>query len=134
MTINNQRNFKNNNTVQNNFQQQKGVLTIDGRVISPEKVQLISDSGENFGLITLEEAIKMSSDQGLDLVLISGEKVENPVVKIMNFSKRLYEEKKKKSISKKKTHEIQTKELRVSLKIGDHDLYNKCKGTLMTRS
>lgn len=126
--INNQgsmkNNFQNANNVNNN---QKGVLTVEGKVIRPEKVRLISESGENIGVLILEEAIKISNEQNLDLVLVSDKDIPIPVVKIMNFSKRLYEEKKKKNLAKKKHHEIQTKELRVSAKIGDHDLFNKCK-------
>ena len=58
------------------------------------KVQLITDKGENQGEIDTEEALTMAKEVGLDLVEV-GPKAKPPVCKIMDYSKYLYEQKKK---------------------------------------
>lgn len=93
-----------------------------------EKVQLIDEKGENKGVVLLEDAIRSSDLLSLDLVTVSLTGIFNvPVVKIMNLKKKLYEGKKK---LKKKPHEIQLKEIRLSPKIGEHDLNTKVKQSI----
>lgn len=58
------------------------------------KVQLITDDGENKGEIDTQEALQMAKAAGLDLVEV-GSGVNPPVCKIMDYSKYLYEQKKK---------------------------------------
>jgi len=58
------------------------------------KVQLITDKGENQGEIDTQEALTMAKEAGLDLVEV-GPKAKPPVCKIMDYSKYLYEQKKK---------------------------------------
>jgi len=58
------------------------------------KVQLITDKGENKGEIDTQEALAMAKETGLDLVEV-GPKAKPPVCKIMDYSKYLYEQKKK---------------------------------------
>lgn len=96
--------------------------------IKGEKFQTISSKGENLGVLKRNEVFNMAETEGLDVVLISEKNKEGiPVVKILNYNKKLYEEKKKLIQSKKKQHEVQLKELRLSLKIGKHDLDIKLK-------
>jgi translation initiation factor IF-3 len=95
--------------------------------IDAKEVRVISSLGENLGVMAIEAALSLAKGEGFDLVRVSEDAVEPIVVKIMNFKKKLYEDKKKHSQSKKKQHEVQTKELRVTPKIGDHDLTVKTK-------
>lgn len=90
------------------------------------KIQLISATGENLGVVTTESALKQAELENLDLVMVSETgAMDAPVAKLINLNKKLYEEKKKNKASKK--NEIQMKEIRFSPKIGDHDLMIKLK-------
>lgn len=91
-----------------------------------ERVQLITQDGENQGVITRREALQAAQDAKLDLVLIAengGEGV--PVVKIIDLGKMLYEKKKQQNEAKKRQHVIQVKEIKVRPKIAEHDYQTK---------
>lgn len=95
---------------------------LNNRITAP-RVRLLDDQGKHLGIVSLEEALKVSLEKNLDLIEISP-KEEPPVVKIMDFGKFLYEEKKKdREAKKKKVKEL--KVLRLSLRTGRHDLETK---------
>src|SRR5882724_1528488 len=94
--------------------------------IRAENVQLITQDGENVGLVSRNQALRQAEEAGLDLVLIAA-KDDVPVVKIMDFGKVLYEKKKKTIEAKKHQKVIQIKEIKMSPKIGDHDYQTKIK-------
>lgn len=77
------------------------------------------------GPISRDEALKKAEEEGLDLVEISPDTFP-PVTKIMDWGKHKYDLSKKNSTSKKqRSQEIKT--LRLSSKIGEHDLQVKVK-------
>lgn len=78
------------------------------------------------GIFPIYEALRISRDRGLDLVEISP-KASPPVCKIMDFGKYKYQLAKKAQEAKKKQTIIQVKEVKLSLKIEDHDLMYKIK-------
>ena len=88
--------------------------------ISP--IVLIDDIGNNLGSIPLFKAKEMALNKGLDLVEVSPNS-RPPVCKIMDFSKFKYEQEIKEKKHKKK--QLQTKEIRLSCGIEDHDLETK---------
>jgi len=91
---------------------------INNRITAPA-VRLIDENGKHLGVFKIEEALRLSYEKGLDLVEISP--LENPpVAKIMDFAKFLYEQKKKGRETKKKKQEV--KVIRLSLRVGKHDL------------
>jgi len=96
--------------------------------IRANQVQLINQDGENVGVVSRREALKLAQEADLDLVQIaeSGSKGV-PVVKIMDFGKVLYERKKKHVEAKKKQKVIQIKEVKLRPKIGEHDYQTKMK-------
>ena len=87
-------------------------------------MRVIDENGKNLGIIEREEALRLAKEKGLDLVEIS-EKTDPPVAKIMDFGQFLYEQKKKKQKAKTKLKKTQTKGIRLSLRIGSHDLQVK---------
>jgi translation initiation factor IF-3 len=96
--------------------------------IRAENVQLITQDGENIGIISRNQALRQAEEAGLDLVLIAQTGKEGvPVVKIMDFGKVLYEKKKKTIEAKKHQKVIQVKEIKMSPKIGEHDYQTKIK-------
>lgn len=88
--------------------------------ISP--IVLIDDIGNNLGSIPLFKAKEMALNKGLDLVEVSPNS-RPPVCKIMDFKKFKYEQEIKEKKHKKK--QLQTKEIRLSCGIEDHDLETK---------
>lgn len=71
---------------------------------------MIDADGEQVGVVSIEEALEMAREAELDLVQISD---GDPIVcKIMDFGKKLYEEKKQKAEAKKKQHQVQIKEMK----------------------
>lgn len=106
----------------------KEALPLINERIRADRVQLITYDGQNVGVVSRFEALRMAQDVGLDLVLIAEVGNENvPVVKIMDLGKALYEKKKKQTEAKKHQKVIQVKEIKLSPKIGDHDYLTKIK-------
>ena len=79
--------------------------------IRASKVRLIGPTGEQIGVVDTGDALAAARENDLDLVLIA-ESSDPPVAKIMDFGKRLYEEKKAKAAAKKKQHQLQVKEIK----------------------
>jgi translation initiation factor IF-3 len=94
--------------------------------IRAENVQLITQDGENVGIVSRNQALHQAEEVGLDLVLIAV-KDEMPIVKIMDFGKVIYEKKKKTVEAKKHQKVIQIKEIKINPKIGEHDYQTKIK-------
>src|SRR5690606_35553251 len=86
--------------------------------ISP--VRVISDAGEQLGVLTIEEALAMAEERGLDLVEVAP-MARPPVVKIMDYGKYKYEEAKAARAAKKKQHVIEVKDIKFRPGIDDHD-------------
>ena len=78
-------------------------------------MRLISETGEQLGVMKTEDAIARAMDVGQDLIEVAPN-AKPPVAKILNYGKLKYEEKKKAQASK---------ELRVRPRIDDHDLMTK---------
>ena len=79
--------------------------------IKAEKVRLISQSGEQLGVVELREALVKAKDQELDLVQMNKDS-DIPVCKMMDYGKHLFDQKKQKAASKKKTKKTQLKEIK----------------------
>src|SRR5687767_15426346 len=90
--------------------------------ISP--VRVISDSGEQLGVLTIEEALAAAEERGLDLVEVAPT-ARPPVVKIMDYGKYKFEEAKAARAAKKKQHVIDIKEVKFRPGIDDHDFEDR---------
>ena len=88
--------------------------------ISP--VRVISDSGEQLGVLAVEDALAMAEEKGLDLVEVAP-MARPPVVKIMDYGKYKFEEAKAARAAKKKQHVIEVKEIKFRPGTDDGD-YN----------
>ena len=86
--------------------------------ISP--VRVISDSGEQLGILSIDDALAAARERGLDLVEVAPT-ARPPVVKIMDYGKYKFEQKKAASAAKKKQHVIQVKEVKFRPGISEHD-------------
>ena len=79
--------------------------------IKAAKVRLISQTGEQLGVLNLDEALAKAKEQDLDLVQMNSD-TDIPVCKLMNYGKHLFDQKKQKAASKKKTKKTQLKEIK----------------------
>ena len=80
---------------------------------------MIGPNGENLGVITVQEAIKIAREAEKDLVEVSPN-ASPPVCRILNFGKFLYEKAKKEKEAKKAQKTIEVKEIRLRPKTTDH--------------
>ncbi len=83
-------------------------------------MRLISDDGEQLGVMSSSEALEKAEEAGLDLVELAPS-AKPPVCKIMDYGKYKYEIAKKEKENRKKQHVIVTKEVRFRPKTDDHD-------------
>ena len=79
--------------------------------IKAEKVRLISRTGEQLGVVELKDALAKAKEQELDLVQMNKDS-DTPVCKMMDYGKHLFDQKKQKAASKKKTKKTQLKEIK----------------------
>ena len=95
-------------------------------MIRVREVRLIDDGGNQMGIVSTLEALRMAKDKGLDLVEVSPN-ANPPVCKILDFGKYRFEQEKKLRDSKKNQKVLKLKEIRMQPKIGAGDLDTKAK-------
>ena len=87
------------------------------------RVRVIGADGEQVGILERDEALTMAEDAGLDLVEIQPT-AEPPVCRIMDFGKFKFEQQKKAAAQRKKSKQIEIKELkfRPTTDVGDYNI------------
>lgn len=98
---------------------------INHQIRSPE-VRVIGENAENYGVLSLTDALKKAEELGLDLIEISPNAVP-PVAKITDYGKFQYEANKKHRLAKTRAHTVETKNVQVKVGTGEHDLDLKAK-------
>ncbi len=94
--------------------------------IRAQKVQLITDEWENLWEMSLSEAKQKAVEQSLDLMEI-WRNWDVVIVKILDYGKHLYRQKKQERKNKSKWKSPDLKTIRITFKIGEHDLEIKKK-------
>lgn len=94
------------------------------REIRAPKVRVISQTGEQIGVIALYEALALAEEAGLDLVEIAAGS-NPPVCKIINYGKYRYDQTKREKENKKSQHQVKIKEIKIKPNINEHDLETK---------
>ena len=106
---------------------------MEGKVISElfineqirdKEVRVIGTDGEQLGIMSAKEALKLAEEAGVDLVKIAPT-AKPPVCKIVDYGKYKYELTRKEKEAKKKQKVIETKEIRLSPNIDTNDLNTK---------
>ena len=92
--------------------------------IRDKEVRLIGENGEQLGIVSSKEALRMAEEAELDLVKIAP-KAEPPVCKIIDYGKYKYEMVRKEKEAKKKQKTVELKEIRMSPNIDTNDLNTK---------
>ena len=94
--------------------------------IIDKEVRLIDDEGNQLGIMSAEEALKIATERELDLVKIAPGS-NPPVCRIMDYGKFRFEQAKKEKEAKKNQRVIEVKEIRMSPSIDTNDLNTKLK-------
>ncbi|MCA9333821.1 translation initiation factor IF-3 [Candidatus Saccharibacteria bacterium] len=89
--------------------------------IRARELRVIDQNGQQIGVITRDEALRLARESELDLVEISPE-ANPPVAKIIDWGKFQYQRTKQQQKNKRNTKVQDVKQMRLGLKIGDHDL------------
>ena len=89
--------------------------------IQAEQVRLIDDENQMIGVIPTRKAIMMAKEQNLDLVCVSP-KANPPVARIMNYGNFKYQQEKIFKKQKAQQKKSDTKAIRLTPRIGKHDL------------
>ena len=92
--------------------------------IRDREVRLIGENGEQLGIMSAREAMKIASEADLDLVKIAP-KAQPPVCKIIDYGKYRYEQSRREKEAKKKQKTVELKEVRLSPNIDTNDLNTK---------
>lgn len=94
--------------------------------IHSREVFLIDNDGTKKGVVSIEEALNLAEEEGLDLVEVSPN-VNPPVCKILDIGKYKYELEKKQKEAKKNQVVTKLKEVRMQSKVADGDILTKSK-------
>lgn len=94
--------------------------------IRVREVRVVSDTGEQLGIMLAREAIRLAGEQQLDLVEVAPT-AKPPVCRIMDFGKFKYEQQKRDKETKKKQKIVSLKEVKLRPGIEDHDFDVKLK-------
>lgn len=101
------------------LKKEQDLYRINQKIKVPQ-VRLVGDNIPTPGIYPLREALQLADELELDLVEISP-KAEPPVCKITDYSKFLYQQKKKQKEMKAKTVKVIVKEIRFGPQTDDHD-------------
>jgi len=93
---------------------------VNERIRVPE-VRVIDENGENLGVLATDKAIAIAKERKLDLVEVAPQ-ASPPVCKIVDFGKYYYQQEKR---ERKQQHRSKLKEIKFTIKIGEHDFQTK---------
>ena len=94
-----------------------------------DNVRLIDAEGEMVGIVPIAEARQKAEEAGLDLVCISPNP-DNPVCRVMDYNKFIFEKKKREKDAKKNQKETELKEIGLKLNTDVHDIEVKRKAVV----
>ena len=94
--------------------------------IRDREIRLIGSDGEQMGIMSPAEALRIAEEQDLDLVKISPQE-KPPVCKLMNYGKFRFEQSKREKEARKNQHQVEIKEIRMSPGIDTGDFNTKLK-------
>ena len=92
--------------------------------IRDREIRVISEDGEQLGIMSADQALKLAESKNLDLVKFAPQ-ANPPVCKIVDYGKYRFEQAKREKEAKKNQRIIEIKEIRLSLNIDTHDFDTK---------
>ena len=94
--------------------------------IKDKEIRLIGDEGEQLGIMSADEALRIAAEREMDLVKISPGS-NPPVCKIMDYGKFRFEQAKREKEARKNQRVVEIKEIRLTPNIDVGDLNTKVK-------
>lgn len=88
--------------------------------IIASRVQVITEEGENLGILSLTEAITQAEEAGMDIVEM-GEKDGIVITKMMDYGKYLFREQKKLAVNKVNSKQAEVKTIKLTYRMWEHD-------------
>lgn len=104
-----------------------GVISTEPRIndrIRVPEVRLVGPNGEQVGIVRVEDALRLAGENNLDLVEVAPQ-ARPPVAKLMDYGKYKYEAAQKVRDARRNQSNISTKEMKLRLKIDQHDYETK---------
>lgn len=92
--------------------------------IQANKVRLVDEDGENKGVMPLDEALRISRQEGEDLVEVAPDS-NPPVCRLMDYGKYKYEKEKKRKRQQQQANQTELKEIRFRTRTEEHDMNTK---------
>ena len=89
--------------------------------IRAREVRVIGPDGEQLGIMTVPEALRIADEKELDLVEVAPN-ASPPVCRLMDYGKYLYEKQKRERESRRAQKQIEIKEVRLRPKTDEHDI------------
>jgi translation initiation factor IF-3 len=96
---------------------------VNERIRVPQ-VRLISETGDQVGVIPTEQALKYAQERDLDLVEVAAE-ARPPVCRVLDYSKYKYEQDQKAKAARKHQQQVTIREMKLRPKIATHDYETK---------
>jgi len=90
------------------------------------ELRVIDEDGSQLGILKTSDALALAQERGLDLVEVSPQ-AKPPVAKLVNYDKLRYHQKKLEQQQKKKIKRIEVKNIRLSVRIAEHDMQVKAR-------
>ncbi|TDA68255.1 MAG: translation initiation factor IF-3 [Clostridia bacterium] len=97
--------------------------------IRAREVRLIGQDGQQLGIMSPREALKIAQEQGLDLVEVAST-AKPPVCRFMDYGRYRYEQSKREKEARKRQKVINIKEVKLRLRIEEHDFQVKVRNAL----
>lgn len=93
---------------------------VNDRIRVPE-VMIIDEAGTNIGILKIADALALAETKELDLIEVSP-LAQPPVCRLMDYGKFQYQQNRSQQKAKTKIKKVETKGVRLSFKIAQHDL------------
>ncbi len=94
--------------------------------IRVREVRLVSDDGEQMGIVNIREALGIARERGFDLVEVAPS-AQPPVCRLMDYGKYKFEQNKREKEARKKQKVIAVKEVKMRPNIEEHDFQVKAR-------
>ncbi|HAA08887.1 MAG: translation initiation factor IF-3 [Syntrophomonadaceae bacterium] len=94
--------------------------------IRTREVRLVSEDGEQLGIVPINQALEIATDKGLDLVEVAPS-AKPPVCRLMDYGKFKFEQSKREKEARKKQKVISIKEVKLRPNIDEHDFLVKAR-------
>ncbi|HEX6488503.1 MAG TPA: translation initiation factor IF-3 [Candidatus Dormibacteraeota bacterium] len=101
-------------------------LRINDQIRAAE-VRLIDDQNNQLGVLSLDAALRIAGEKGLDLVEVAPQ-ANPPVCRLMDYGRYKYETIRKEKEARRKQATVRLKEMKLRPKVAEHDFQTKFKG------